>query len=104
MHFRTAPSLLLTISFLAGCAAKMSDVTQVGNNTYSVSYNIGTRPDTWVEIKAKALERASQYCESLGRTLVRPKVSSNHATGLAPKEARVTFECQPRSTASPQAK
>jgi hypothetical protein len=101
MHFPTLTPSVVVVTLLAGCAAKMSEVTPVGQDTYTVSYSLGMRRATWVEIKAQALQRATEYCESLGQTMVHPKISSNHATGLIPKEARVTFVCQPRPSAPP---
>ena len=58
-----------------------------------VTYSSGTQLLTWVELKNQTLQRADQYCQSIGRKLQKPKVTSNHATGLGSKRATVTFEC-----------
>ncbi|AUL16203.1 hypothetical protein [Bordetella bronchiseptica] len=84
-----APMLVL---FLAACSS-MSEVTPVAKNQYTVSYNAGMKAATWVEIKNQARERARQYCEAQGRKFARPEITSNHATGLMPKKAVVTFYC-----------
>src|SRR5690606_30730982 len=36
---------------------------------------------------------AEAHCESMGRRLSQPRVTSNHATGLLPKEATIDFTC-----------
>lgn len=80
------------LALLTACSS-MSEVTPTGKNGYSVTYSSGTQLLTWVEIKNQALQRADQYCQSIGRKLQKPSVTSNHATGLGSKRATVTFEC-----------
>jgi hypothetical protein len=104
MNFQTLAMVLLAVTLFTSCAAKMSNVTQVGKDTYTLSYNAGMSQATWVEIKAEVLQRANNYCESLGQTMVRPKLNSNHANGLSPKQAQVTFLCQPHPANPPQKK
>ena len=53
----------------------------------------GARWLTWVELKNQTLQRADEYCQSINSKLVKPKITSNSATGLTPKRATVTFEC-----------
>jgi len=91
MFARLVPAAAL-LALLAACSS-MSEVTSVGKDTYSVSYSSGSQLLTWVEIKNQALQRADQYCQSIDRKLVKPKITSNHATGLGSKRATVTFEC-----------
>ena len=91
MLARLAPAAALLI-LLTACSS-MSEVTSVDKDTYSVSYSSGTQLMTWVEIKTQALQRAEEYCQSSGRKLLKPKITSNHATGLGSKRATVTFEC-----------
>jgi hypothetical protein len=90
MLARLAPVAAL-LTLLAACSS-MSEVTSVGKDTYSVTYSSGTQLLTWVEIKNQTLQRAEQYCQSTGRKLQKPKITSNHATGLGSKRATVTFE------------
>lgn len=80
------------LALLSACSS-MSEVTSVDKNTYSVTYSSGAQLLTWVELKNQTLQRAEQHCQSLGRKLQKPKVTSNHATGLGSKRATVTFEC-----------
>ncbi|AHC46192.1 hypothetical protein U2261_14140 [Achromobacter xylosoxidans] len=80
------------LALLTACSS-MSEVTPTGKNSYSVTYSSGTQLLTWVEIKNQALQRADQYCQSIGRKLQKPAITSNHATGLGSKRATVTFEC-----------
>ena len=105
MYFRTATAALLAVTLLISCAAETSHIVQIKKDTYTLSYKVGiSRAVNWVELKVEALQRASDYCRSLGQTMVRPQVDSNHATGLTPKEARVTFLCQPDQSNSPRKK
>ena len=91
MLARLAPAAAL-LTLLTACSS-MSEVTSVDKDTYSVSYSSGTQMMTWVEIKTQALQRAEEYCQSSGRKLLKPKITSNHATGLGSKRATVTFQC-----------
>lgn len=91
------------LALLAACSS-MSEVTSTGKNTYSVTFSSGTQLLTWVEIKNQALQRADQYCQSIGRKLQKPAITSNHATGLGSKRATVAFECgeiEPPKNAQP---
>ncbi|WP_144638618.1 hypothetical protein [Bordetella genomosp. 13] len=85
--------LLLCLSLLAACSS-ISEVTPVGKEQYRVSYNAGMRAMTWVELKNATRDRAQAYCQQKGQRMVRPEVTSNHATGLMPKKAIVTFSCE----------
>lgn len=89
-------TILLPAVLLLGACSSMSEVASVGHDRYRVSYNAGMRAQTWVEIKNATRAQAQSYCEQRGERMVRPEVTSNHATGLMPKEAVVTFSCEPR--------
>ena len=91
MLARLAPAAALLV-LLSACAG-MSEVTQVDKHTYSVTNSAGARWLTWVELKNQTLQRADEYCQSINNKLVKPKITSNSATGLTPKRATVTFEC-----------
>lgn len=97
--------LLLLPSVLLAACASMSEVEPVsdapGNNQYRVSYNAGMESASWVEIKNTARDRAREYCAAQGLRMIKPEVTSNHATGLLPKEATVTFTCD-RPAAAPR--
>jgi len=90
------PILLLPAVLLLGACSSMSEVAPAGQDRYRVSYNAGMRAQTWVEIKEATRAQAKAYCEQRGERMVRPEVTSNHATGLMPKEAVVTFSCEAR--------
>lgn len=83
---------VLTLSLLAACTS-MSEITPTGPDTYRVTYNAGAKWQTWVEVKNIAREQAEAHCATLGKRVSQPKVTSNHATGLMPKEATVDFTC-----------
>jgi len=86
-------SYVLTFSLLAACTS-MSQTTSTGPNTYRATYNAGAKWQTWVEVKQIAREQAQAHCAALGQRMVQPKVTSNHATGLMPKEATIDFTCE----------
>ncbi|SAI57136.1 lipoprotein [Bordetella ansorpii] len=85
---------LLSCLLLLSACSSISEVTPAGKDQYRVSYNAGMRAMTWVELKNATRDRAKAYCEAQGQRMVRPEVTSNHATGLMPKEAIVTFSCE----------
>lgn len=88
--------LSLLSCLLLGACSSISEVTPVGHDQYRVSYNAGMKAMTWVELKNATRERAEAYCRDRGQRMVRPETTSNHATGLMPKKAIVTFSCAPR--------
>jgi hypothetical protein len=86
---------LAALALLAGCTSTMSPVVPTGElDQYTVTNRVTGRMTTWVELKSEALKRADAYCVSLGQKMVKPVVSSNHATGFTPQEAYITFSCQ----------
>jgi hypothetical protein len=89
------------VALLVGCTSGPQPVMSLGNDVYSVADNAGLKPASWVEIKTAALDRANKYCAFIGERLTHPKIESNHATGLRPKEATVTFTCEPLRPAAP---
>ena len=90
MLARLAPAAALLV-LLSACAG-MSEVTQVDKHPQRHQQR-GARWLTWVELKNQTLQRADEYCQSINSKLVKPKITSNSATGLTPKRATVTFEC-----------
>lgn len=89
------PLLCGLAALLAGCATRPDQVMALGNDTYSITNNAGLRQASWVELKTAALTKADKYCTFIGRVMTHPKIESNHATGLRPKEATVIFTCEP---------
>jgi hypothetical protein len=94
---------ILTAILLGACASKIQ-TTSVGQDVYRVTYDAGTKWQTWVEVKHIAREQAIAHCQSLGKRMTDPKVTSNHATGLAPKVATIEFRCSPLAGADARAK
>jgi hypothetical protein len=93
MSFRFA-LFAVALATLAGCTTTMSPVMETGEpDQYTISNRSTVQATSWVDIKSQALLRASEYCQSIGRKLQKPSVTSNHATGLGSKRATVTFEC-----------
>jgi hypothetical protein len=86
---------LAALAALAGCTSVMSPVVPTGEpDQYTVTNRVTGRMTTWVELKSEALKRAGDFCVSQNQKMVKPTVSSNHATGFTPQEAYVTFSCQ----------
>jgi hypothetical protein len=84
----------LTCTLLIGCTST-TEIVPTGEHTYQVTYNVGAKWQTWVEVKNIAREQAIAHCASKGLRLVDPKVTSNHAAGLVAKEATINFRCAP---------
>jgi hypothetical protein len=95
MSFRFA-LFAVALATLAGCTTTMSPVMETGEpDQYTISNRSTVQSTSWVDIKSQALLRASDYCQALGRKMSKPVITSNHATGLGPREAYVTFSCIP---------
>ncbi|ALM83416.1 hypothetical protein [Bordetella sp. N] len=95
MSFRFA-LFAVALATLAGCTTTMSPVMETGEpDQYTISNRSTVQATSWVDIKSQALLRASDYCQSIGRKMSKPVITSNHATGLGPREAYVTFSCIP---------
>ncbi|OZI70805.1 hypothetical protein CAL22_12935 [Bordetella genomosp. 12] len=84
---------LCLLSLLTACGVS-SEIKAVDKDRYQIRYNAGAKAMTWVEIKNQARQEAEDYCARKNQRYARPEVSSNHATGLMPKEALVTFSCE----------
>jgi hypothetical protein len=93
---------LAVAALLVGCAGGPQPVMSLGNDNYSVTDNAGFKRASWVEIKTAALDKANKYCAFIGKRLTHPHIESNHATGLRPKEATVTFTCEPLRAEAPK--
>ncbi len=91
--------VLCSAALLTACGVS-SEIQRVDQERYQIRYNAGMKAMTWVEIKNQARKQAEDYCAAQNRRYARPEVSSNHATGLMPKEAVLTFSCDapPRET------
>ncbi len=98
MHFRLALPLCL-FALLTACGVS-SEIKRVDKDRYEIRYNAGAKAMTWVEIKNQARKQAEGYCAGMNQRYVHPEISSNHATGLMPKEARVTFSCEDKPAPS----
>ncbi len=94
-------TLLPPVLLLCACSS-MSEVAPADEGRYRVSYDAGMRAQTWVEIKNITRDRARAFCAARGARMVQPEVTSNHATGLMPKKATVTFACEPLPAPSGQ--
>lgn len=86
-------SCVLLLPLLAACSST-SEMRATGPDTYQVTYNAGAKWQTWVEVKHIARDQAEAHCASLGKRMTQPEVTSNHATGLMPKEATIDFTCE----------
>lgn len=84
--------LAVTPIVLAACTT-VSPVTPLGNNTYLVGTSVrgGFTSDT--EVKTVALQRAMQFCQGQGKTMVVTGSQSSGVQGWTPQNAEVTFTC-----------
>ncbi|MFC4274507.1 hypothetical protein [Achromobacter aloeverae] len=95
MSFRFA-LFAVALAALAGCTTTMSPVMETGEpDQYTISNRSTIQSVSWVDLKSQALLRGSDYCQSIGRKMTKPVITSNHATGLGTRIAYVTFTCSP---------
>lgn len=84
--------LAIPVVALAACAT-MSDVMQIGPNTYMVSTTVRGGMSTDTEVKSTVIRKAQAHCGGLGKQM--EMVSSTNAglQGWSPQTAEVTFKC-----------
>jgi hypothetical protein len=81
---------------LYGCAT-ISDVTPLGAEKYLVGSHVRGGLTSWAEVKAMAVQRATQYCSSREMEVEVLNIETSGAQGWTPQNADVTFKCNARS-------
>lgn len=83
---------LFLLAALAGCQS-ISDVTQLGKDTYAVDAT--TRGAFWShgETTALAVGKAREFCAAKGKELQTAPARTSGARGWTPLESNITFQC-----------
>lgn len=80
------------VVLFSGCAS-VSEVFQVGKDTYRVSAEMAGQFPSWSDVKGLALKRANNYCREKGRYTLEKKWETHGARGWTPLNAELTFQC-----------
>jgi len=93
--------VMIALLFLAGCATK-SGVVSAGPDTYLVNRQAKTRLANLENLKAEALQEASEYCLSQNKNIrvVKTSVSPAKIFGNLPRAA-VQFMCLEKTDTDP---
>jgi len=86
-------AFLSTIALLlAGCTT-MSDVMQIGPDSYMVSTSVrgGLTSDT--EVKSTVIRKAQAHCGAQGKQMQMVSSANSGTQGWTPQNAEVTFKC-----------
>lgn len=83
---------MVASGLLAACQS-VSSVTPAGNDTYMVGSEVRGGFSSWAEVRALTLNRATEYCASLGKGMEQIDSKTRGARGWTPQEAELTFRC-----------
>jgi hypothetical protein len=89
-------AVLALVATVCGCAT-VSDVTSLGAEKYLVGSHVRGGLTSWAEVKAMAVQRATQFCSSREMDVEVLNIQTSGAQGWTPQNADVTFKCNPRS-------
>ena len=96
MHMRKYLWFLLFVPFLASCVGGMTEIIQIGKDTYMVS-NSGNTAAPWAatvgSLKIEMYKRAKAYCLKLNKRLQPVSTQSRGAGFDTRPEAELHFRC-----------
>ena len=84
--------LIIAAAAIAGCTT-MSDVMQIGPDTYIVSTTARGGFTTDTEVKSTVIRKAQAHCGSMGRQMQMVTSNNSGTQGWTPQNAEVTFKC-----------
>lgn len=82
----------VAVLLLAGCQS-ISDVTQLGKDTYQVDATTRGGFLSHGETTALALTKAREFCAAKGKELQAAPATTSGARGWTPLESDLTFQC-----------
>jgi hypothetical protein len=85
-------ALLAVLAVLAGCQS-VSDVTQLGKDTYTVDATTRGGFLSHGETTALAVGKAREFCAGQGKELQTGQPKTSGARGWTPLESSITFQC-----------
>lgn len=84
--------MLAALAALAGCQS-VSDVTQLGKDTYQVDATTRGGFLSHGETTALALTKAREFCSAKGKEVQAAPAKTSGARGWTPLESDLTFQC-----------
>lgn len=85
-------AVLAALMALAGCQS-VSDVTQLGRDTYTVDATTRGGFLSHGETTALAVDKAREFCAGKGKELQTGQPKTSGARGWTPLESSITFQC-----------
>ncbi|SAL09297.1 hypothetical protein AWB69_00017 [Caballeronia udeis] len=80
------------LTILSACAS-VSEVTQLGKDTYMVDATTRGGFQSHGETTALAVNKAREFCSSKGKELMTGPARTSGARGWTPVESTLTFQC-----------
>lgn len=91
----------LAATLLAGCAASVSDVTEIGRDSYMIGATNAGGNQSSTAMKAAAIRQASQFCKDLGKAMALKTTEATGVQWLTAMSAEITFQCVAPESATP---
>jgi hypothetical protein len=85
-------AVAFTLPFFAGCQS-ISDVTQLGKDTYQVDATTRGGFQSHGETTALAVAKAREFCGAKGKELQAAPARTSGARGWTPVESTLIFQC-----------
>lgn len=76
-----------------GACTTMSDVMQIGPDTYMVSTSVRGGLTTDTEVKSTVIHKAQTHCGAMGKQMQMVTSNNSGTQGWTPQNAEVTFKC-----------
>jgi len=86
---------------LAGCAASVSEVTEIGKDSYMVGTTNAGGNKSSTAMKAAAIRRAGLFCKEQGKSMALKTTESSGIQWVTPMSAEITFQCVAPENAQP---
>lgn len=83
----------VALALLLTACGGMSDVMQVGKDTYSLGSSQVWGMTSWETMRAEAEKKAIAFCTTKGLHMVEVSVQTRGARGWTPMDTSLTFRC-----------
>lgn len=81
------------LPLMLGACESVSDVTQIGKDTYIISATTRGGFESHGETTALAVNKAREYCAVQGKQIQAGAAQTSGARGWTPLDSSVTFQC-----------
>lgn len=82
----------IAVAGLAACSS-VTPITPAGKDTYIVGSKVRGGLSSWTEVKANALQQATDFCTKQGKQMEQVDMQTHGVRSLTPQEAELTFKC-----------